>query len=67
MVTLNTKDLVNIPIVLLNQKQQFKIINKYNDEYKSIKDEIEVLNNKLKDIRLDLYNDMGIRSIFKIL
>ena len=35
--------------------------------YIKIKDEIEVLNNKLKDIRLDLYNDMGIRSIFKIL
>lgn len=64
---LNTKDLMQIPVMLLPEEEQSKIIENYQMEYKNINEEIKLLNAKLKEAKLNLYKEMGVTSTFEII
>ena len=64
---LNTKDLKDIPIILMDEEQQKDVTDYYEREKREIEREIDKLNKKLKDIKLNLYKDMGILDTFKML
>ena len=65
-ITLNLKDLKQIPIVLLSTEEQLSAIKHYKDQDIKLRNEIEHLQNKIKETKLDLYGDMGIRESFII-
>ncbi|AOR24144.1 N-6 DNA methylase [Clostridium taeniosporum] len=65
-ISLNTKDLKQIPILLLPLKEQLNVIQHYKDHEIAIRNEIDRLENELKETKLKLYDEMGIRSIFHI-
>lgn len=66
-ISLNSKDLKQIPIVLLPLEEQQNIIQHYKDHEISIRNEIEKLENELKDNKLKLYDEMGIGDTFHIM
>lgn len=59
-ITLNPKDLKQIPIILVPLEKQLAIIKDYKQQEAKLKSEIDKLQDKLKEIKLNLYNDMGI-------
>lgn len=65
--SLNSKDLMQIPVILLPEEEQANIIENYQMEYRKITDEIQKLNAKLKKAKLNLYEDMGLTSTFEII
>lgn len=65
--SLNSKDLMKIPVILLPEYEQTNIIEHYQMEYKKITEEIQQLNDKLKKAKLNLYEGMGITSTFEII
>ncbi|MDY3002189.1 N-6 DNA methylase [Romboutsia timonensis] len=65
--SLNSKDLMKIPVILLPEDEQRNIIEHYQMEYKKITEEIQQLNDKLKKAKLNLYEGMGITSTFEIM
>lgn len=65
-ISLNTKDLKQIPILLLPLEEQLNIIQHYKDHEIAIRNEIDRLQNELKERKLKLYDEMGIRSTFDI-
>lgn len=64
---LNSKDLMEIPVILLPEEEQVRIIENYKEENRKITEEIEQLNIKLKEAKLNLYKEMGVTSTFDIL
>lgn len=66
-ISLNSKDLMNIPVILLPEEEQTNIIENYKMEYKKITEEIQQLNDKLKKAKLNLYEGMGVTSTFEII
>lgn len=64
---LNSKDLMEIPVILLPEEEQVNIIENYKEESRKITEEIEQLNIKLKEAKLNLYEEMGVTSTFDIL
>ena len=66
-ISLNSKDLMNIPVILLSEEEQTNIIENYKMEYKKITEEIQQLNDKLKKAKLNLYEGMGVTSTFEII
>lgn len=64
---LNSKDLMQIPVMLLPEDEQSKIIENYKMEYRKINEEIKLLNTKLKEAKLNLYKEMGVTSTFEII
>ncbi len=65
--SLNSKDLMEIPVILLPEEEQVRIIENYKEENRKIAEEIEQLNIKLKEAKLNLYGKMGVTSTFDIL
>ncbi|MBW9173385.1 N-6 DNA methylase [Clostridium estertheticum] len=65
-ITLNPKDLKQIPVVLLSIEEQLSTIKTYKDQEIKLRNEIVHLQNKIKEIKLDLYAGMGIREKFII-
>ncbi|MCR1822064.1 N-6 DNA methylase [Terrisporobacter muris] len=65
--SLNSKDLMQIPVILLPEEEQVNIIENYQMEYRKITNEIQQLNAKLKKAKLNLYEDMGLTSTFEII
>ncbi len=66
-ITLNPKDLKQIPIELLPLEKQFNIMKDYKKQDMELRNEIEQLQGKIKELKLELYEKMGIRNTFKIL
>lgn len=64
---INTKDLKEIPLVYINSEEQNKIMTEYIEKEKALKLEIEKLQNKVNNLKLDLYDKMKIRDIFEII
>lgn len=64
---INVKDLKEIPLVYINSKEQNKIITEYIEKEKAIKLDIEKLQNKVNNLKFDLYDKMKIRDIFEII
>lgn len=65
--SLNPKDLKQIPIALLPIGEQINTIKAYKEQYMELRKEIEHLQGKLKELKLELYGKMGISNTFKIL
>lgn len=59
-ITLNSKDLKQIPIILVPLEKQLAIIKDYKEQEVKLKSEIDKFQDKLKEIKLNLYDDMGI-------
>lgn len=66
-VTINPKDLKKLPIILVDSKEQEKIIKGYKQEQELLAKQIEEIQNKFKESTLDLYRKMGILDTFEIL
>ena len=66
-IALNSKDLMQIPVMLLPEEKQSKKIENYKMEYRKINEEINLLNTKLKEAKLNLYKEMGVTSTFEII
>ncbi len=66
-IALNSKDLMQIPVILLPEEEQANIIENYQMEYRKITEEIQQLNAKLKKAKLNLYEGMGVTSTFEII
>lgn len=64
---INTKDLKEIPLVYINSEEQNKIMTEYIEKEKALKLEIEKLQNKVNNLKFDLYDKMKIRDIFEII
>ncbi|MBZ9623243.1 N-6 DNA methylase [Clostridium sp. FP2] len=65
-ITINPKDLKEVLVVLLPLEDQIKIINEHKVEEFRIKEEIETLQEKLKNNKQEMYNQMGIGDSFII-
>ncbi|AQS09902.1 putative type I restriction enzymeP M protein [Clostridium saccharobutylicum] len=66
-ISLNSKDLKQIPIMLLPIEEQLSVIAHYKEQEMRIKEEIEKLQNELKNNKLRLYDEMGIGDTFHIM
>lgn len=66
-VTINPKDLKKLPIMLVDSKDQEKIIKDYKKEQEILTKQIEEIQKKLEDSTLNLYRKMGILDTFEIL
>jgi type I restriction enzyme M protein len=66
-ITLNPKDLKQLPIVLPPINKQLKAIEEYKKEDEMIRNLIKQLERELKSVKIELYDKMGIASMFNIL
>lgn len=64
---INPKDLKEVPIVDMDLEKQNKIINDYREEEKELKNEMKRLQDKMDNLKLDLYDKMNIKDIFEIM
>lgn len=66
-VTINTKDLKTLPIILKDLEEQNKIVEKYDEEQDMLKNKIKEIEEKSKESTLELYKSMGIMDAFDVL
>lgn len=66
-VTINTKDLKTLPIILNDLEEQNKTVEKYDEEQDMLKNKIKEIEEKSKESTLELYKSMGIMDAFDIL
>lgn len=64
---INPKDLKEVPLVYMNREEQNKIINEYMEKEKELKREMEELQYKMDNLKLDLYDKMKIKEIFELI
>lgn len=67
LVTLNPKDLKDIPIILPPLEKQENIIATHTKQEDMIRSEIKQLQYKLKNLKLQMYEEMKIIDTFKLL
>ncbi len=63
---LNIKDLQEIQIVNMPRLKQEEILNNFKEQLKVVEDEIMRLENEKKQLKLKLYEEMGIKDTFKL-
>lgn len=64
---INTKDLKELPIACLDAEDQARVIDQYKDEEECLIKEIEALQLKLNNLKLDLYDKMDIKKTFELI
>lgn len=64
---INTKDLKEIPLIDMNDEEQNKIMSEYIEEEKNLKREMKELQDKIDNLKFDLYDKMKIKDIFEIM
>ncbi|MEG1255536.1 N-6 DNA methylase [Clostridium sp.] len=64
---INSKDLKELPIVYVDAKEQDKIISEYKVEEECLKKQMEELQLKLDNLKLDLYDKMEIKENFELM
>ncbi|MPM02565.1 hypothetical protein SDC9_48814 [bioreactor metagenome] len=64
---INPKDLKEIPLVYMNSVEQNRIINEYMEKEENLKKEMRELQDKIDNLKFDLYDKMNIRNTFEII
>lgn len=63
--TINIKELKQLPIFVKELQEQEEIMSKYKKEEIDIVTQIEILEKKLKQLKINLYEDMDIKKTFE--
>ena len=64
---LNVKDLQEIHVISLPKEEQEKISSEYEEKKKAIELQISKLEKEAIELQLDLYKQMGIEKVFKLI
>ncbi|MBO9131244.1 type I restriction-modification system subunit M/S [Bacillus sp. 165] len=65
--TLSMKDLKDLPVPLISLDEQCKIVEAYDAEKRKINDELARLEERQKELKLEVYEAMGINKAFTLL
>ena len=64
---INSKDLKEIPLIDMSSEEQNRIIDEYTEKERNLKREMEELQAKIDNLKLDLYDKMNLKDSFEIM
>lgn len=63
--TINPKDLKKLPLVAISGQNQDAIMEDYGKEEQKLEEELTILQAKIDNMKMELYDKMGIKEVFE--